>query len=425
MRRRRAPREPAAPWPGRAAPQRVPQRVPQRAGSLSWFGYHGPMLVRSRRGLGARVTRALVAVAVVAALAGAAAAQALPQPAAEALRRGQQAAAEALATYAHHLPDSPLWTEALDAGTEAARIAPDHPAPRRFLAQAYLQVGWYARSWSAWQAYLERGGGVDASAERQLLEVATWMGLNAYDAGRREQAVPYLNTVVRYAPDDLRANTRLARLYLDRDEPLAALPYLEALDGRVPELIPALQRARRIDRYGPDATEAYVAATEARGAGSIELALDRFLRSTELRPDFTDAWRGAAAAAERLGRQDEAAAAYRQVLALAPNDADALAGLGRIALEQGAYEAAIERFERAAELAPGRTELTDALARSRELFQGRTAAEEEQARAQAEAAARAEAAAEAAAQAAAEEAAAQAAAEQAAAEQAEAQAAEA
>src|SRR6056297_3532093 len=406
MRRRRAPREPAAPWPGRAAPQRVPQRVPQRAGSLSWFGYHGPMLVRSRRGLGARVTRALVAVAVVAALAGAAAAQALPQPAAEALRRGQQAAAEALATYAHHLPDSPLWTEALDAGTAAARIAPDHPAPRRFLAQAYLQVGWYARSWSAWQAYLDRGGGLDASVRRQLLEVATWMGLNAYDSGRRDQAVPYLETVVRLAPDDLGANARLARIHLDRDEPLEALPYLEALDGRAPELIPALQRARRIERYGPDAAAAYASATEALDTGSLATAQDRFLQATALRPGFTDAWRGVATTAERRGRLQQARTAYEEVLALSPNDAGALAGLGRIALAEGAYETAIERFERAAELAPGRSEIADALARSRELLQERTATEEAQARAEADAAARAQA--QAAEQAAAEQAAAQA-----------------
>lgn len=363
------------------------------------------MTFRSARSPGARLARASLALLVAAAIVGTAAAQSLPEPAAEALRRGQQAAAEALASYTHHLPDSPLWTEALAAGTQAARIAPDHPAPRRFMAQAYLQVGWYARSWSAWQAYLDRGGGVDASVERQLLEVATWMGLNAYDAGRRDQAVPYLETVVRLAPDDLRANARLAQLYLDRGEPLAALPYLEALDGRLPELSPALQRARAIARYGSEAAAAYTSGIEARDAGSLETAQNRFLEATALRPDFTDAWRNAAATAERLGRVQQAEAAYEEVLALSPNDAGALAGLGRIAIEAGAYETAIERFERAAELAPDRTELADALARSRELLQDRSAAEEDQARTAAEqAAARAQAAAE---QAAAEQAAAQ------------------
>lgn len=357
------------------------------------LGYHALMLVRSRRGPGARPIGAVLALLIAFAFLGPAVAQALPQPAAEALRRGQQAAAEALASYTHHRPDSPLWAEALTAGTEAARSAPDHPAPRRFLAQAYLQVGWYARSWSAWQAYLERGGTVDASVERQLVEVATWMGLNTYDAGRREQAVPYLETVVRYDPSDLGANARLAHLYLDRGEPLAALPYLEALNGRAPELIPALERARRIDRYGPAAADAYTAATEARDAGSIEIALTRFLEATELRPEFTDAWRGAAAAAERLGRLDVAEAAHRQVLVLAPNDAGALAGLARIAADE-------ERARAEAE--------AEAAARA--------AAEQARARATAEAAA---------AQAAAQEAAEREATEQAAAQAAEAEAAEA
>ena len=372
------------------------------------------MFLRSGRRRGAHVSGAWIAVVTIAVLASAAVAQGLPPSAADALSRGQQAAAEALASYAYHLPDSPLWTEALAAGTEAARLAPDHPAPRRFLAQAYLQVGWYARSWSAWQAYLDRGGGLDASVRRQLLEVATWMGLNAYDSGRRDQAVPYLETVVRLAPDDLGANARLARIHLDRDEPLEALPYLEALDGRAPELIPVLQRARRIERYGPDAAAAYASATEALDTGSLATAQDRFLQATALRPGFTDAWRGVATTAERRGRLQQARTAYEEVLALSPNDAGALAGLGRIALAEGAYETAIERFERAAELAPGRSEIADALARSRELLQERTATEEAQARAEADAAARAQA-----------QAAEQAAAEQAAAEAAQAEAAQA
>lgn len=275
-----------------------------------------------------------MALLVMSALLGAAVAQDLSQPASEALRRGQRAAQEALVSYTEHVPDRPLWREAIAAGREAAELAPDHPAPRRFLAQAYLEVGWYARSWPAWQAYLERGGDVDASVERQLVEVATWMGVNAYDAGRGEQATTYLETVVRYAPNDLRANTRLARLYLDRGEPLEALPYLEALDGRVPELVPALQRARLIERYGPEAADAYTSAVEARDAGSTATALAGFVEATELRPEFTDAWRGAAAAAEQLGRQDEAAAAYQRLLTLVPNDPEAQAGLERIAAQE-------------------------------------------------------------------------------------------
>lgn len=52
-------------------------------------------------------------------------------------------------TYERHFPDQTLWREALAAGSEAASLAPEAPAPRRFPGQAYATVQWYSRAWTA------------------------------------------------------------------------------------------------------------------------------------------------------------------------------------------------------------------------------------------------------------------------------------
>ena len=324
-----------------------------------------------------RVLAAAVALAV--ALAGTGLAQTLPDAAAEALQRGQRAAAQALIEYSTHVPDAPLWADALEAGREAALAAPEHPAPQRFLAQAYLQVGWYARSWTSWQAYLRLGGDVDATAERQIVEVARWMGLATFDQGRRDQALPYLETLLRFRPDDLAANARLARYHLDAGDPSAARPYLQALDGRVPELEQDLLRAQRLERYGAQASTAYEEGLLALSAGAPVRALDRFVQAANLRPEFVDAWRRAGETALRLGRTDRAEEYLQQVLRNQPDDAVAFAALGRVSMAAGDLATAVTRFERAAELAPGEASYARALTDARSRLAEQVAAADEDA----------------------------------------------
>jgi tetratricopeptide (TPR) repeat protein len=330
-----------------------------------------------------RVRRCAAAL-VAAVLACTALGQGLPEAAAEALRHGQRQVARALATYETHVPDLPLWETALGAGDEAVRLAPDHPAPRRFLAQAYRELGWYARSWSNWQAYLDRGGTVDGAVERQLLEVAEWMGVIAFDAGRRDESVAYLETVLRFDSGHLAANARLARYRLDRGELDAALPYLEAVGDRLPALASELQRARRVERYGPAAAAAYHEGLDRRDADAPEAALESFLEAGRLAPAFTEAWRRAAITADLLGRAGPARNAYLQVLDAAPGDAEALAGLGRLAMAEGDLVAALGWFERAVAAAPDASAFQEERAEAQRRLDQRAAAEAEEARQAAE-----------------------------------------
>jgi len=271
----------------------------------------------------ARSPGGLLAVALVVTLAwcGSTAAQALPSEAAEALERAQRLAANAHLMYEQHFPDQPLWRDALAAGRDAAVLAPDAPAPYRFLGQAYTTVQWYSRAWTAWQAYLDRGGTVDAQVERQLVQVASWLGISTYDGGRRADALPYLETVIRYAPDDIGANERLARWHLGRGGLEEALVFLEVLATQTDEYDDLLTSVRQRVRFGPAAGDAYEAGVDARRAGRSEEALDQLTLATSQAPDFTAAWQALADLQLDLERFEDAIESYERVLALAPDAA--------------------------------------------------------------------------------------------------------
>jgi tetratricopeptide (TPR) repeat protein len=377
-------------------------------------------------------------------------AQELPDAAAEALRRGQGLAAQAQLAYPQHFPDQPLWAAALQAGREAAAAAPDHAAPQRFLAQVYSRTNWHIRAWEAWQRFRELGGVLDAAGARQLLDTALALGVGAYDQGRGASARVYLETVVELDPDDLGSHERLARLAVERSEPLAALPHLLALGENLPaDLLPVLDTARREDRFGSVAVAAFDAARSAAAARDWPTAWEQYRAASDANPTFIDAWRGAADAALALGRPADAIAALERVLILEPGDpgaagamavardqvtfgveaqrafqrgldayragavatargafqaalaqnpryVDAIAWLGRIAAETGDLATAVERYRSASALAPGRADVRLALAQvETRLAQAEAAAAESAAQAEAaaaEAAAQAEAA---------------------------------
>ena len=267
---------------------------------------------------------------------GSALAEPLPTEAAEALARAQRLAANAHLAYERHFPDQDLWREALAAGREAASLAPDAPAPLRFLGQAYTTVQWYSRAWAAWQGYLERGGAIDAQVERQLVLVATWLGVTTFDGGRRADAVPYFETVLRFAPDDVSANERMLRWHLDQGAFAEALPHAEAVAQSTDAFASLVEHVRRGARYGAPAADAYEAAVEARNAGRLRTALSHAEGATQAAPGFAEAWLVMADLHAALDDPAAAADAYRQVLTLVPDDEAAQLGLERSLADLGA-----------------------------------------------------------------------------------------
>jgi len=84
--------------------------------------------------------------------------------------------------------------------------------------------------------------------------------------------------------------------------------------------------------------------------GDPDRAISEYLRVLQLAPDYLAARTRLGLLFYTLDRKVEAEEEFVVVLAQRPNDAAVITGLGRIAMDEGRYQEAIERFERAFEL---------------------------------------------------------------------------
>ncbi len=94
------------------------------------------------------------------------------------------------------------------------------------------------------------------------------------------------------------------------------------------------------------------AAAEAWMSSEPGRAVPHWSRVIELQPADVDAWYSYGHALFAAGRLADARFALERCIALAPEDALALAGLGLVLRQSGELEAAVERYGRAAELDP-------------------------------------------------------------------------
>jgi tetratricopeptide (TPR) repeat protein len=255
---------------------------------------------------------------------------ALPAEAQTALRAAQAAAAEALATYEVHHPDQPLWREAYQRGEEARRLAPGRTEPLRFLAQVYGILGWTARTWSSWSEYIDLGGTLDARSRADAARAALTLGYQSYNVGALDRAQELLRAAYQLDPSDVTAASILGQTELALGDPAAAAPLLAQAVDAFPELETQLERAELGAAFGLRATDAYLAGRARFAAGATAAALSLYTAAYQEAPTFVEAIRGAATSAEALGRTGEALTLYRRVVAVAPNDARALAAIARI-----------------------------------------------------------------------------------------------
>lgn len=89
----------------------------------------------------------------------------------------------------------------------------------------------------------------------------------------------------------------------------------------------------------------HLAALLTAGYGELEPALAHWRRATALDPSYTPAWLRLGETQLKANRPAEAAAAYREVLQRAPDDAYALFGLARLDFEAGRWEDARQKLE--------------------------------------------------------------------------------
>ena len=275
--------------------------------------------------------RALLAVITLAWPLSAARAQGdLPEAAGAALRAGQLAAAEAVATYEAHFPDQPLWREAIAQGERARSLAPDRVEPLRFLAQVYGITGWTSRTWEAWQAYMAAGGTLDARSRADAARAALVLGYQAFTAGAMERARELLEASYRLEPEDLTTVTYLGQARLETGDVEGAIPLLEAAVETYPQLRPTLQRAVLGAEHGLATADAFLAAEREFAQGNMAGALSLYVAAMQGNPGFVEAIKGAAEANAALGRSDEARRLWESALQVDPGDAEVAAVLARL-----------------------------------------------------------------------------------------------
>jgi tetratricopeptide (TPR) repeat protein/TolB-like protein/tRNA A-37 threonylcarbamoyl transferase component Bud32 len=128
----------------------------------------------------------------------------------------------------------------------------------------------------------------------------TSLGLALYSRGRYDEAIAPLLRATELLPDDPLAQQRLA------------VAHHQA--GRLDD---ALRHYRESARLGGTASGLSNMATLLYRQGKFDEALAGYEQSLKLRPDSSTTWRSKGDTLNRLGRADEAAAAWRQAAALA------------------------------------------------------------------------------------------------------------
>lgn len=250
-----------------------------------------------------------------------AAAQELPQNAAEALDRGEALVAQALATYDAQYPDRPLWRQAFAEGRSAMDLAPGHPEPMRFLARAYSLSNWHGPAVDMWQAFLGAGGEFAGDDAELYARSAIEYAYAAYQVGDLELAAERYAEITRVLPDNVEAHRWLGRILLELrlpEQAVAAWRTVVELEPGSPGAEYFLELAQAQARWGVDAANSFYAGVAAYEAGDLTRARNSFAAATARNGDYAAAW----------------------------------AWLGRVYFEQELYEDANLAYERARSLAP-------------------------------------------------------------------------
>jgi tetratricopeptide (TPR) repeat protein len=148
-------------------------------------------------------------------------------------------------------------------------------------------------------------------------------------AGYPEQALPYLEEMLRRSPDNPKALLAIGRIHLQAK--------------RLPQARQALERAIAIDARQPEAWNE-LGGVEAEG-GNLSEALRCYQKALELAPDLPYALVNAAETQDKLGHPAEAVQLYRHALAADPRNGDAANGLGLLLAKQGQTGDARKLFE--------------------------------------------------------------------------------
>lgn len=277
-------------------------------------------------GLGRSLKRIAALAAVVLSLAANAAfAQDLPSNAQEALARGESAMQEALATYPAQFPDRPLWQTAFREGRTAVDLAPGHPEPLGFLAEAYSLSNWHGPAVSTWQQFIAAGGEFTSEQAVLFARSAHENAFAAYQTGDFGRAAELYALIANYVPDDVEAHRWLGRIMLETRRPqqaVAAWRTVLELDPTAEGAEYFLELAQAQTRWGIEAANDFYAGVRHYEEGNLSQARNSFAAATVRNADFAQAWGWLGRIHFEQGFYDDAHAAYSRALAIEPSNAN-------------------------------------------------------------------------------------------------------
>lgn len=264
----------------------------------------------------------LVAGALLSGVAGAQSAGGpLPENAQQAIERGEIAMAKALATYEAQYPDRPLWQTAFREGRTALSLAPGHPAPLRFLAEAYSRATWHGPAMDAWYAFVDAGGELDDEARALISVSGNAVAYAAYQQGDKQRAADLYANVLDFVPNDVEAHRWLGRILLELRQPEPAVAIWRTLTELTPDDAGAryfLQLAQAQARWGIDAANAFFEGVNRYDGGDMAQARTAFAEATARNPNYAEAWAWLGRVAYEQGHYEDAARAYGRAAALEP-----------------------------------------------------------------------------------------------------------
>jgi tetratricopeptide (TPR) repeat protein len=268
----------------------------------------------------------------------------------------------------------PVWAgKARTAIDEALALDPDQPAVRYSLAVLYHRTGERARAIDE----LERVVALQPSSD----EAQGLLGGLLVESGDAEGGLPRLREAIRLRPNYWSNHYALGLACFG----LGRYPEALAAFRRVTELQPdnswgfqmlgttlyaqgdrrgAIEAFRESIRVAPNAGAWSNLGTVYYAEGRFGDALAAYRECARLEPEAPLAHRNAGDALARLGREDEAQAAYERAVELAqaelrvnPNDPGGRAALAVYLAKAGRFEPAREELTRALELAPESAEV--------------------------------------------------------------------
>ncbi len=156
-------------------------------------------------------------------------------------------------------------------------------------------------------------------------------GGSLLQAGYPEQALPYLEEMLRRTPDNAKALLAIGRIHLEAK--------------RLPQARAALERAVNLDPRLPEAWNE-LGGVESESGNTAE-ALRMYEKALAIGPDLSYALFNAGQMQDKLGNATDAERLYRRALAVDPKYGDAANSLGLLLAKQGHTDEARKLFEQA------------------------------------------------------------------------------